>query len=263
MTGARRQLLVAAVVALVPAAAALADVAGPDDSTAQAYGPLQPGVTVSGSFTRPDDVDYLSFNVAAPNTAVHFVVSNTTGSCGSPDGAIGCAVWGTLIDGQQQQLGGEGSSAGTGEVDAGGTDAIDWVIAQPGTYYLVMDSGGYLPAYKVRLGPASALNPIAKLSASSARHGKAVRVKLKTGRSLRSLTAKLTMKQGRGVLAVARRTLNDLPAGSSAFTLTINAAGRRALAAAANHRLRLRLRVTATPRSGASATATRSLTLHR
>ena len=251
-------------VALVPAAAALADVAGPDDSPAQAFGPLQPGVTVSGSFTRPDDVDYLSFKVDAPNTAVHLVVSNTTASCGSPDGAIGCAVWGTLIDGQQQQLGGEGSSAGTGEVDAGGTDAIDWVIAQPGTYYVAMDSGGYLPSYNVRLQPAAAaLKPIAKLSASSVRRGRAVRVRLKAGRSLRSLTAKLTMKQGAGVLAVARRTLSSLPAGSSTFTLTVNAAGRRALAAAAGHRLRLRLRVTATPRAGSPATATRSLTLRR
>ena len=145
--------------ALAVAAPAFADVSGPDDSPEQAYGPLEPGKSVSGRFTRPDDVDYLSFRVTEARTPVHFSVRNTLSSCSSPDGPAGCGVWGTLIDGNRQQLGGEGSSAGTGEVDAGRSDVIDWVVATPGTYYLVLDSGGSLPSYTVRLSPPSPRSP--------------------------------------------------------------------------------------------------------
>src|SRR5439155_4622419 len=56
LTAARRRLILCALGALAIAAPATADVAGPDDSLAQAFGPLQPGVTVSGAFTSPDDV---------------------------------------------------------------------------------------------------------------------------------------------------------------------------------------------------------------
>lgn len=264
MTAARRRLILCALGALAIAAPATADVAGPDDSLAQAFGPLQPGVTVSGAFTSPDDVDYLSFKVTARNTAVHFTVTNTVGSCNSPDGPAGCAVWGTLIDGQQRQLGGEGSSAGTAEVDAGRKDVIDWTIADPGTYYLAMDSGGSLPSYQVRLAPPAPTGPpIASLSARSVHHGFAVRAKVSAGRPLRSLKAKLTLTRHGNPIAVGRASLTNVKKGARTLTITVNHTGRQALARAADHRVRVRLRVTALPAVGRTATAQRSLTLHR
>jgi hypothetical protein len=260
----RRQLALGVLAALVVAAPALADVAGPDDSLAQAYGPLQPGVTVSGTFKSPTDVDYLSFNVTAPNTAVHFTVTNTVGSCSSPDGPAGCAVWGTLIDGQQQQLGGEGSSAGTAEVDAGRSDVIDWTIADPGTYYLAMDSGGSLPSYEVVMKPPAPTGaPIAALSARSIRHGNAVRARVRAGRPLRTLSAKLTYVRRGHTIAIGRASVTNVKKGFKTLTITVNRTGRRALAKAANHRLRVRLRVTAQPAVGRAVSAQRSLTLHR
>jgi len=264
LTSPRRHLILCVLGALAFAAPAPADVVGPDDSLPQAYGPLQPGVSVSGKFTRPDDVDYLKFNVTAPNTAVHFTVTNTVGSCDSPDGPIGCAIWGTLIDGAQQQLGGEGSSAGTGQVNAGKSDVIDWTIAAPGTYYLAMDSGGALPSYRVRLDPPKPTGPpIASLSARSIRHGLAVRATVKAGRPLRSLKAKLTLTRNGTPVALGRASVSNVKKGTKTLTITVNRTGRQALAGDANHRLRVRLRVTAVPAVGRPASAQRFLTLHR
>jgi hypothetical protein len=265
LTTARRHLILCALGALALAAPAAAEVAGnPADSLAQAYGPLQSGVSVSGRFTSPNDVDYLKFNVTARNTAVHFRVTNTLSSCSSPDGPIGCAVFGTLIDGNQQQLGGEGSSAGTGEVDAGKSDVIDWTIADPGTYYLAMDSGGSLPSYRVRMGPPAPTGPpIASLSARSVRHGTAVRARVNAGRPLRSLKAKLTIRRNGNPIAIGHASLTNVRKGSKTLTITVNRTGRQALAGDSDHRLRVRLRVTALPAVGKPASAQRSLTLHR
>lgn len=266
LRGVRRDLVLCGVAALAVSAPALANVSGPDDSLPQAYGPLQPGVDVSGAFTRPDDVDYLSFIVTAPHTAVHFDVTNTVGRCGSPDGAIGCAVFGTLIDGQQHQLGGEGSSAGTGEVDAGGRDVIDWVIADPGTYYLAMDSGGFLPTYRVRLAPPTpaVTGPvIVSLAARSALNGRAVRTTVQAGRALRSLTAKLSFLRHGKRVALGHTTHSNVAKGSATLKVAVNRIGQRALALDADHRLRVRLSVNALPVVGNAASAQRSLTLHR
>lgn len=264
MTSASFRLLVACVAALACAAPAVADVAGPDDSLATAYGPMTPGVTVAGTFKSPTDVDYLSFVVSSPNTAVHFDIANTATSCSSPDGPAGCAVWGTLIDGQQQQLGGEGSSAGTAEVDAGGRDVIDWTIATPGTYYLAMDSGGSLPSYTARLAPPTPSGPvIAALTARSIHHGRAVRAVLRAGRPLRSVSAVLSALIHGHRVKIGRATRGKTAKGSSAFTISVNAIGRRALAASAKGRLTARLTVTAKPFVGRGATARRAVTLRR
>jgi hypothetical protein len=265
LTTTRRHLILSALGALALAAPAAAEVAGnPADSLPTAYGPLQPGVSVSGAFKSPNDVDYLSFNVTAPNSAVHFKVTNTLSSCSSPDGPIGCAVFGTLIDGNQQQLGGEGSSAGTGEVDAGKSDVIDWTIANPGTYYLAMDSGGSFPTYRVLMGsPAPTGKPIESLSAQSVHHGTAVRARVKAGRPLRSLKAKLTMTRHGTPITIGRATATNVKKGFKTLTISVNRAGRKALAQAANHRLRVRLRVTALPAVGKPASAQKFLTLHR
>jgi hypothetical protein len=259
LIAARRHLILCALGALLVGAPASADVSGPDDSLAQAY-PLQPGVTVSGTFNSPTDVDYLSFSVTAPNTAVHFTVTNTTPSCSSPDGPAGCAVWGTLIDGQQQQLGGEGSSAGTDEVDAGKSDVIDWTVATPGTYYLAMDSGGSQPSYKVRLSPQA--TAITLLAARSVRHGAAVRATVKAGQALRALKARLTLTRHGRTITIGRAS-RSVSAGRATLTVAVNRTGRKALARAAHHRLRVRLTLTAVPAAGPTATVRRSLTLHR
>lgn len=253
---------------LTLAGPAAADVTGPDDSLAQAYGPLRPGVDVPGAFTGSDDVDYLSFRTTAPDTAVHITVTNTTGSCTSPDGPSACAVWGTLIDAGQQQLGGDGSSAGTDEVDAGATDVIDWMIAVPGTYYLAMDSGGSLPSYTVRLdqpvAAAPAPAPVSGLAARSARHGTAVLVSFTAGRTLRSVTAVLALRtRGHRSATAGRGTLTDVPAGHATLTLNVGAAARRALARSGHHRVRLALRVTGVADGAPPAVFTRAVLLHR
>src|SRR5947209_3294367 len=121
--------------------AARADVFGPDESIGTAGGPLQPGVTYSGAFSTADDVDYLAFDVTQPGETLHFDIVNTLPSCNDPYNN-NCPMWGTLIDGNGQQLGGEGSFAGTGEVDYSSSDAIDWTFATPGRYYLVLDQSG-------------------------------------------------------------------------------------------------------------------------
>jgi hypothetical protein len=225
---------------------------------------LQPGVDVAGTFTgSPDDVQYYSFKITEPNTAVHFTVTNTTPSCNSRDGDIGCAVWGTLINDEQNQLGGEGSSAGTAEVDAGGTDVIDWVIAYPGTYWLAMDSGGSFPSYRVRLDPPVLTAPaVLTLTARSARHGRAVLATLQTGRPLASVAAKLTMVRHRHAVAIGRATLRSVQTGTTTFSLAVNAKGRRALKRARRHRLHVRLAVNVFPAVGASVALRRSVTLH-
>jgi hypothetical protein len=136
-----------ALLALV-APAAHADVFGPDESIAQAGGPLQPGNTYGGAFSSPDDIDYLSFDVTQPNQTLHFDVVNTLTDCNSPDLDF-CPMWATLIDGNGQQLGGPDSYAGTGEVDYASSDTIDWTFPSPGRYYLVLDSSGDLPSFQL------------------------------------------------------------------------------------------------------------------
>src|SRR5436305_11757342 len=79
-------------------AVARADVFGPDESIAGAGGPVQPGVSYSGAFSNPDDVDYLAFDVTQPGQTLHFDVVNTLTGCSNPDDDF-CPMWGTLIDG--------------------------------------------------------------------------------------------------------------------------------------------------------------------
>lgn len=159
MTARRAAALALALVAglAVPYTAAHADLDGPDDTLAMAAGPLQPGTSYDGRFVRADDVDHLAFDVEAGQT-LHFDVQNTTSPCQSAYQTY-CPIYGTLLDGAGQQLGGEGSSAGTGAVFPGDTDGIDWTFATGGRYYLVMDSAGDLPSYRVGFAPVVAPAP--------------------------------------------------------------------------------------------------------
>jgi len=145
-------------VAAAPAAGDFSGSSGPDDSIAQAYGPLRSATDVFGGFRSADDVDYASFVVPRDGERLHFDVENTVGRCTSPY-ANGCPVYATLLDGSAQQLGGEGSSAGTGSVDAGAVDVIDWSFARAGTYYVAVDSDGDSPTYRVRHAEVAAPAP--------------------------------------------------------------------------------------------------------
>jgi hypothetical protein len=108
-------------------------------------------VSYSGAFANPGDVDYLAFRVAFAGETLGFLVANTTQSCNSPDDDS-CPVYATLMDQTNQQVGGDSSSAGT-VATAGDTEAFSWTFAQPGTYYLLMESNGNLadgqPTYSV------------------------------------------------------------------------------------------------------------------
>jgi hypothetical protein len=151
---------VVAVAAVFPAGAA-AEIYGapPDEGSSQAYGPLQRGVTYSGAFASQSDVDYLSFVVSSPGQTLDLTVRNTTQVCQDPYDA-GCPVYATLMDSTgQNQVGGSNSDAGT-IATYGDTESFAWTFAQSGTYYVLMESDGDLPAgspsYAVTLsGPAA------------------------------------------------------------------------------------------------------------
>jgi len=150
MSGLRRLLAATLVAGLLPGAAAPADVAGPDDSLGQAFGPLVTDTLYSGRFKSDTDVDYLAFDVAQPGQTLHFDVANTVNGCASVN-LTGCPVYATLIDGGERQLGGEGSSAGTGPVTEDfSSDVIDWTFSAAGRYYVAMDSDGDRPSYSLR-----------------------------------------------------------------------------------------------------------------
>jgi len=150
MSGLRRLLAVTLVAGLLPVAAARADIGGPDESTNQAFGPLVADTTYNGSFQSPMDIDYLAFDVARPGESLHFDVANTVRGCTSAN-LTGCPVYATLIDGQGRQLGGEGSSAGTGPIsEYSSSDIIAWTFDAAGRYYVAMDSDGDNPTYSLR-----------------------------------------------------------------------------------------------------------------
>ncbi|MCA1682853.1 MAG: hypothetical protein LC685_02485 [Actinobacteria bacterium] len=277
MSRVRRVLTATLVAWLLAAAAASADVGGPDDSIAQAFGPLAAGTLYSGSFVSPTDVDYLAFEVTQPGQTLHFDVANTVHGCLSA-ALTGCPVYATLIDGQGLQLGGEGSSAGTGPVTEGATDVIDWTFDATGVFYVAVDSDGDLPTYTVQYrvaGPGGGTGagtgttgsgpvppgsgpgrPIALLRVSFGRHGAVLRAQLKIGRALHSLTVRLE-QAGR---AVAVAQVGAVAAGRRTVALRLDAATRRALARTGRP---LRLSVGAVPVVGKTQTLRRPVHLPR
>ncbi len=246
----RRARLLASAVLLVGAfaggAPGHADVvgSGPDDSVSQAFGPMLPGVTYSGAFKRPDDVDHLFFDVSA-GQSVHFTVRNTVRNCSSPEGGV-CPVYGTLVTGAGQQVGGEGSSAGTAAVLPGATDVIDWTFPQGGRYYLAMDSGGDLETYSVKFVFPPA---ITSLRARSSQRGAAVRAVVRLGRAIPRLRSVLLLRRrttsGTVTTTVGRLVRRNVAQGRRKLTVRLTPKGRALLAR--KGRLVLRLRVTATP----------------
>lgn len=276
---------------------AAADISGPDDSIAQAYGPLQPATDYFGALRTSDDIDYASFVVAHAGESLHFDVENTVGRCLSPY-QNGCPMYATLIDGAAQQVGDEGSGAGTGPVDAGATDVIDWTFDRAGTYYVVFDSDGDLPTYRVhytvapdaplgagpaagggsaggapttpattpgttpgttRVGasPTAAGAAASDLRVRSPQHGPSVTARVSIGRPLRSLRATLAPAGGGPTLGTIRLIHPGI--GTRTLRVTLDHDGARRLAR--RKHLRLRFRLVATPDVGPAVTLVRRVTL--
>jgi hypothetical protein len=270
----RRAWLVLALALLLASVAATAGNAHfhgtPNRTIATATGPIGSGITYSGRFGGDGDVDYYFFTTTRDNVTLHFDVRNTLSSC---PGGGNCQIYATLVSTEGQQLGGEGSSAGTGPVGYAGsgysTDSIDWTFGPAGRYILVFDSDGGTPTYQFRIAPsdgvapgipAGGLGPLFRsLSAPSPQHTVRVRAALtvlQAGATVR--LDLLRSSHGRAVLA-GRVTRSNASRGRLSLRVPLNASARAALKAAG--RLRLTLRARATARGRTPQTATRRLTV--
>lgn len=282
----RLGLLVLLATAAFPTSGA-ADIsdAGPDETASQAYGPLQEGVSYSGAFASPSDVDYLSFVVAQAGETLQFTVQNTTQMCQDPYDA-GCPLYATLMDSTgQNQVGGDNSDAGT-IATAGDTETFAWMFAQPGTYYVLMESDGDLPAgspsYSVELagasgngssgGPGGSGGPgssgagntgsplVRSLKVLSPQRGSAVVVTLDLGRATSWVRAALFLARGRGrARPVMSHRFHHLRPGRHRLVLRLPPADRRKLAH--GPRLSLILRIIVATASGPPKRYTRAVVL--
>jgi hypothetical protein len=233
-------------------ASALANVNGqPASSRAIAY-PMVAGVTYSGDFQTQTETEYLSFQVPLAGVSLHFVVHNTTASCTNPSSETPCPVFATLVNSNAQQVGGEGSSAGTGQVNARRSDVIDWTFAQPGTYWVAVDSSGDFPTFTVSYSVRPVLS---SLFARSPQVGTVVRAVARTTRRCKRVVARLV----RGSTTLGRSVLRHVRRGRVRIAVSLNRTGRRLLNS--KHKLRLKLVVVASPNTGPSATRSRSVTL--
>lgn len=231
----------------------------------QAAGPFAGGVTYSGQFASPDDIDYYQFSTSRPMEKLHFKVSNTLQTC-SPAGLNYCPVYATLIDPAGHQLGGEGSEAGTGEVDFGDSDTIDWTFPTPGKYLLVFDSNGDLPGYQFEFNSADTSNPggsgrqlLRSLKVRSPQRGNVVGGSVKVLAEGATVRARLTIG-GPDIRVVAGRFYRRaVHAGRIQLQIPLTRSARRALARAGRLQLSLRLSVSA-PGSRVAA-ASRHVTL--
>ena len=221
-------------------------------------------------------MDYLAVRVQQPNLALHVDVENTVSPCMSV-WLNGCPIWATFIDGQSLQVGGEGSSAGTGQVDAGSSDVIDWTFAVA-RHLLPRDGQRRRPADLSRplhgdvpggsTGPARQRRAERRgrddhprrvsLTVTRRQRGTVVRAGIVVRRELRSLTVSV----GRtGAKAYATQRLTAVRAGRRTVALRLGPAGRRALARAG--RLRLTVRLVAVPVAGRRLILRRAVILDR
>lgn len=235
-----------------------------------AAGPLAGGGTYSGVFATPDDIDYYHFFTSRPMETLHFTVSNTLQTC-SPAGLNYCPVYATLIDPAGNQLGGEGSEAGTGEVDFGDRDTIDWTFPTPGKYLLVFDSNGDLPSYQFEFHSPDPTNPgtsgsgtgsrrlFRSLKVHSPQRGNVVRGNVRVLAEGATVRGRLTIGGPNSRVVAGRLNRRSVPAGRIQLQIPLTHSALRALARAGRLHLSLRLSVSA-PGSGV-ATASRHLTL--
>jgi hypothetical protein len=252
----------------------LADVvgAGPDESPAQAYGPLVLNTPVAGAFVNQSDVDLLAFKIAAAGETLYFTLANTTTNCKDPNDA-GCPVYATVMDQTGvNQIGGPTSDAGT-IATAKDTETFGWTFPSAGTYYVELESDGDLPAgtptyrFMVSDSPSTSIGStgtggttnsplIDYLRVATRQRGGRIRMLLRTGRQARVLRTTLTLVGSRSI--VASRSLFAVSAGRHQITLALPARLRRRLPA--GQPLKLVLRVTAVASSGPKVTRTRRIT---
>jgi hypothetical protein len=256
---------------------ALADVvgAGPDESPAQAYGPLVLNTPVAGAFVNQSDVDLLAFTIAAAGETRYFTLANTTANCQDPNDA-GCPVYATAMDQTGvNQIGGASSDAGT-IATAQDTETFAWTFPSAGTYYIELESDGDLPAgtptYRFTVSdspsgsgtgpttgsppPASSAPLIESLHVATRQRGGRIQMLLRTGRKARRVRTTLTLAGSRSI--VASKSLFAVPAGRHQIALTLPPRLRRQLRV--GHPLKLVLVVTAVPPSGTAVKRTRRIT---
>jgi hypothetical protein len=236
-------------------------------SIASATGPVGAGVTYSGRFGGDGDVDYYYFETTRDNVSLHFSVRNTLSSC---QGGKNCQIYATLVSTGGQQLGGEGSAAGTGPIGYAGsgypTDTIDWTFGPAGRYILVFDSDGGTPSYQFAIDPSDGVAPgipagplFRSLSVPSPQHTRPVRVGLTVLESGTTVRLELSRSvRGRSVFA-GRLIRSGLSRGRFLLRVPLNASARAALKSRGSLRLSLRARVTAAGRT--PETALRRLTV--
>jgi hypothetical protein len=256
--------------------AAKADIAGagPDETLAQAFGPLAPNRIYSGAFTSSADVDYLAFRVASAGQSLYFAVSNTTQGCNSPD-ADSCPVYATLMDQANEQVGGDTSSAGTVAI-AGDVETIAWTFAQPGIYYLLMESNGNLgagePTYSVGLaapgggggtGAGKSTGPIVKsLTVARRQRGNRISARVVFGQAAARLSATLFALGPHGRQTyIAGVTRHAVSARAYQLAIGLSAFYRRELRR--RHHLSLLLTTAITTASGRLLTYARPVALTR
>jgi hypothetical protein len=239
-----------------------------NSSISSATGPIGAGVSYSGQFGGSGDVDYYYFVTTRDNVTLHFTITNTLSSCN--DGG-NCQIYASLVNSAGQQLGGEGSAAGTGPVGFAGsgysTDTIDWTFGPAARYFLVFDSDGDTPTYKFRIDPSDGVAPgipangllFQSLSVPSPQRTTRAMASLKLLQSGATVRLELTRRvSGREVVA-GRVTRKDVARGRVRLRVPLRASARDALKASGHLRLSLHARVSV---GRASQTAVRHLTLH-
>jgi hypothetical protein len=292
MSRLRWALLAALVAATLPLASAAAD----GDSIDTALGPLAAGAVYNGAFETPAETEYLAFDVQA-GQVLHFEVANTVRRCTSIY-LNGCPIYATLIDAAGNQLGGEGSSAGTGPLTTfWPAEPIDWTFDAAGRYYVALDSDGDLPTYALGYrvvppgapggtgtgpgtgtgtgggagtgagsgpdtggGARSGLPPIASVSMRARQRGTVVRARLNVGRRLTKLTLRLERPGSkRTATPLGATRIGRVAVGRHTIAVRLEAKARRELRR--RGRLSLRLRIVADPASGATQSVLRRVTV--
>lgn len=254
-----------------PSAGAEINGAGPEETPATAFGPLNFGVTYSGAFTTPADVDYLSFRVAAGHS-VHVTVTNTLQQCVSPD-LDDCPVYATLMDSTDQQVGGSASDAGT-IATTNDTEIINWTFSTGGTYYVLMESNGNLPngspTYSVRIdnglvpvgGGGVGKTVVRSLRVPAVQHGYTVRARYVLAQAASLVRVKLSLlRSGRKPLLIADLARHHVTKGPHTVALKLPLLYQQAINSGRVLKLRLKL-IFLTP-TGVKRTFIRSVTLKK
>jgi hypothetical protein len=229
------------------ASAALAHLDGNANSTVDTATPISLGTSYSGQFVGADDVDHYAFTTTKSGVVVRVTVANTFGAC--PKGYV-CPIWGTLVDSAGRQLGGEGSGAGTGPVNARDAESFNWTLGGPARYVLAMDSDGDQPSYQIRIdelpsgsGGGSSPNLFGSLGAARKQRGTVVRGSLAGVRAGATVRAVVTMASGGKDVVAGAQTQRNVKGGAVKVAVPLRSAARRTLADQGRLALKLTVRV--------------------